>query len=427
MAPSREQEERPIRAGILPNSAFREIVQATRFEQIRLDPRVRVRDKSAFERMQAHIVSLYEGVEVQRTFEDPAGRVFDCVPIEQQPSLRGTGLQVAQPPDISPVLQGRDPDTSVPPLNREIVTPRRDRHGNEMAAPPGTIPLRRITLDEVARFADLDEFFKKEPVPRPSPEHEEPSTPSANTSQNHRYAYTRQSVNNIGGHSSLAVYAPAVASPQVFSLAQHWYAGGTGSAHQTVEVGWQVYPVKYGHSQPVLFIYYTPDNYASGAYNLDAAGFVQTNNAWSIGGALAPVSVRGGQQMEIEICFYLYSGNWWLYAGGLTTANAVGYYPGTLFSGGQMASNATEILFGGETVTSAVSWPGMGSEAFASAGWQQAAYQRNIYYFPTSGGAQWAGLTVEQPSIGCYTLSLSAAARPWGVYFFYGGPGGGDC
>jgi hypothetical protein len=224
------------------------------------------------------------------------------------------------------------------------------------------------------------------------------------------------------------LYQPSVNSDQVFSLAQHWYAGGSGTGHQTLEVGWQVYPAKYGHAQPVLFIYWTADNYVStGNYNLDAPAFVQTNNAWTIGGALSPASTVGGQQTEIEAGVYLFNGNWWLYMGGLAAENAIGYYPTSLYSGGQMATNATEILFGGETVTSAVSWPPMGSGNHASGGWQQAAYQRNIYYFPPGGGAQWAGLTPEQPSPACYTLTLASAPAPWGVYFFYGGPGGSNC
>jgi hypothetical protein len=295
-----------------------------------------------------------------------------------------------------------------------------------MRAPNGTIPMRRVTLDELTRFATLDEFFKKHPVPRTSPEEPEPSAPAADSSLNHRYAYTHQDVANIGAHNSIAVYAPPIDSNQIFSLAQHWYAGGSGTGHQTLEVGWQVYPAKYGHAQPVIFIYYTPDNYATGAYNLDAPGFVQTNSAWTIGGALAPVSTKGGQQMEIEITVYLFEGNWWLYLGGVDASNAVGYYPTSLYNGGQMASNATEILFGGETVTSAVSWPGMGSGEFASAGWQQACYQRNIYYFPTGGGAQWTSLVKEEPSAAGYTLDLQSAAAPWGVYFWFGGPGGND-
>jgi hypothetical protein len=427
--------------GILPHYAFKEMVRTASFDRYRIDPRTRVANEGTFREMQAHLDWLYEGVEAETSFEDAAGHVFDCIPIAQQPSLRGASGELPRAPDLGPVLQGRPPAVGVPALEPARDDPRRDRHGNRMQAPPGTIPMRRLTLDELVRFKDMREFFSKysgrtaspgalrtaEPAKGPRPQ-VDPSVPDTDLNKNHRYAYTHQDVANIGGHNSLAVYAPTVGANQIFSLAQHWYTGGSGTGHQTLEVGWQVYPGKYGHAQPVLFIYWTADNYAStGAYNLDAPGFVQTNGSWTIGGALSPVSTQGGQQMEVEVGIYLFNGNWWLYLGGLDASNTVGYFPTSIYVGGQMATNATAILFGGETVCSSVSWPPMGSGAFASAGWQQAAYQRNIFYFPTGGGAQWAALTSEQPSPACYTLALASAAAPWGVYFFYGGSGGGDC
>jgi hypothetical protein len=428
--------------GILPLDAYLDLSRSERVDRYRFDPRTRVIDESEFSSMQEHVNRLYSGVEVVHSFEDPAGQIFDCIPIEQQPSLRGSSEAIPNPPDLRPVLQGNRPVPGTPAAAAPLETAPRDRHGNAMQAPPGTIPIRRVTLQELTRFRTMADYFHKSPegtsfapvAPSAEPRAEResaltgPSAPSTDVSQNHRYAYTHQTVDNLGGHNMLAVYAPAIDANQIFSLAQHWYTGGAGANHQTLEVGWQVFPGKYGHALPVLFIYWTADNYGStGAYNLDAPGFVQTNSNWTIGGALSPVSVQGGQQMEIEVAVYLDSGHWWLYLGGITAANAVGYYPTSLYSGGQMASNATEILFGGETVTSAVSWPPMGSGAFAADGWQQAAYQRDIYYYPTGGGSQWAALTPEQPSPACYTLSLASAPQPWGVYFFFGGPGGADC
>jgi hypothetical protein len=443
--------------GILPFRAFRNMHRAVSMESLRLDPRVKVEEDETFSSMQDYIDELYEGVDAVYSFEDAAGRVFDCVPIAQQPSLRGETAEIPAPPDLRPVLRGEAPTVGALPPEPPAVSQRRDRHGNRMQAPPGTIPMRRVTIDQLSRFRSVRDFLKKEPEvfpeaptsekaksasagkkgkyedgeeesgtagPRPIP----PSVPSADVNQNHRYAYTEQTVDNIGAHCALAVYSPAVNANQVFSLAQHWYSGGSGANNQTVEVGWQVYPAKYGHAQPVLFIFWTADNYATtGAYNLDAPGFVQTNNAITIGGALSPVSVVGGAQHEIDLAAYLFDGRWWLYLGGLAPANAFGYYPVSLFSGGQMATRATEVKFGGETVCSSVSWPGMGSGNFANTGWQQAAYQRQIYYFPPAGGSAWTTLTVRQPSVACYTLSLASAANPWGIYFFYGGPGGGNC
>jgi hypothetical protein len=247
--------------------------------------------------------------------------------------------------------------------------------------------------------------------------------------QNHRYAYTQQDTNNFGAHNFLSIWSPPVGDKQIFSLAQHWYAAGIGDAHQTLEVGWQVYPGKYGHSQPVLFIFWTNDDYKTSInYNLENPGFVQTNPAWRIGGAISPVSSNPGQQYEVEISVYLHEQNWWLYLGGVGTANAVGYFPISIYNGGAMASNAAQIIFGGETVCEgAGTWPQMGSGALAETGWANAAYQRDIFHFPTTGGAQYATLLGHSPSPGCYTQSLGKALPPWNIYFFFGGPGGGNC
>ena len=138
---------------------------------------------------------------------------------------------------------------------------------------------------------------------------------------------------------------------RIFSLAQHWYAGGIGPKLQTVEVGWQVYPQKYGNANPALFIYWTADDYTTtGCYNLDCHAFVQTSPHWTFGGAISPVSTIGGTQYELEVFFLLYENNWWLYLKGTDASSAVGYFPTSLFNGGQLATNATDIDYGGETV-----------------------------------------------------------------------------
>jgi hypothetical protein len=41
---------------------------------------------------------------------------------------------------------------------------RRDQHGNRMHAPDGTIPLRRLTIENLARFGTLRQFFQKSPI-----------------------------------------------------------------------------------------------------------------------------------------------------------------------------------------------------------------------------------------------------------------------
>ena len=112
----------------------------------------------------------------------------------------------------------------------------------------------------------------------------------------HRYAHAAQDVGVCyGGGSWLNVWTPSVA-PGVFSLSQQWWVGDNGNQPlQTLEGGWQVYPALYGHSNPVLFIFFTAAGYdpASSGYNgtmmSSSSGqptkvFVQQNNNWVLGG-----------------------------------------------------------------------------------------------------------------------------------------------
>ena len=73
---------------------------------------------------------------------------------------------------------------------------------------------------------------------------------------------------------------------------------------------------------------------------------------------------------------------------GTNSSNAIGYYPASIYNNGALSRHAESIDYGGETVGT-TSFPPMGSGAFANAGWQKAAYQRQIYYFPTAGGSAW--------------------------------------
>jgi hypothetical protein len=117
----------------------------------------------------------------------------------------------------------------------------------------------------------------------------------------------------------------------------------------------------------------------------------------------------------------LSAGNWWVYVNGTDTAHAVGYYPASLYQNGPMATGATEIDFGGETVGNGA-YPPMGSGAFAASGYSKAAYHRNITYFPPNAGVQDAVLTVSEDWPSSYTIDLQKSAA-WGQYFYFGGPG----
>jgi hypothetical protein len=410
---------------------FRKSLDAATHRSFALAPGAKA-NETEFTAMRTHIMGLYRGVNEVHSFEDRSGAIFDCIPMSQQPALRGA--EPAKAPDVPNMAKAAssqgEPTGERRPIEITFRADQSDKHGNKMSCPEGHIPMRRLTLDEMTRFESMQRFFQKSPEgggrpPRtkgnPTPVLE-PIAPAV--AATHRWAHAYQNVDNLGGHSFINVWDPGIGANQVFSLSQHWYVGGSGAGLQTAECGWQVYPGKYNTKLPVFFIYWTADDYnKTGCYNLDCSAFVQTSHNVTIGGTLAPSSVYGGQQYEINLYFYLYQGNWWLYWGGGLASNAIGYYPTSLYKGGAMAHHASEIDYGGETVGT-TSFPPMGSGHFASENWTKACYQRDITYFPTNGGQVNASLTASQGWPNCYTAQVILYAPPWSETEFYGGPGG---
>ena len=391
-------------------------------------PASQVKDAAAFEQMRQHILGLYQGVQVDHSFVQDS-QYFDCVPVAQQPSVRLLGITIAATPAAMP--SGEDASAQANPAVEDAL----DEFGNSVNCEENTIPMRRITLDQLTRFATLDDFLQKGPdgagqVGEP----DEGPAPAGGK----RYAHEYQTVNNLGGRSELSLWDLTVGPGDEFSLSQQWYVGGTGDARQTVEGGWIKYPKHFDKDHAVLFIFYTSKNYQKGfgCYNLECAAFVQTDNTWKLGGAFPKYSVSGGEQHWFSMEWYLVPNgagekNWWL----LLKSDAdvqwkwVGYYPEKIFDGGQMTKNAESIDYGGETDPDQDIWPPMGSGAWPDKGWTLAAYHSNIKYTDTSRNVKTPTLTPVQNSDNCYKVATPAVnnAAAWGTYFFFGGPGGKDC
>lgn len=375
----------------------------------------RVDGERAFAGFRSYLVEYYSGVESVHSFMDANGSVFDCIPIDQQFSRRGKHGPIAKAPSLPKRRAGA---MSAAPARHVVqLHPRlRDRFGNQMLAPEGTIPVRRQTLEGFVQFRNITEFFHQGAV-------------KGAMAVDSGYAYARQRVNNVGGGSTINLWRPRIGANQLKSLSQQWYSAGSKSNVQTVEVGWQVNPHRYGNAKPVFFIFWTADNYrTSGCYNLTCKGFVQTNRNWALGGVLAPWSVSGGAQSEVDFSFFLDHGKWWLFAGGETNADAVGYYPTSIFKGGALSNGASIIEFGGE-VTGLGSLAPMGSGTAPNRGarrlHKRVAYQRQIHYFPKVGTAEVANLEVgvDERSPERYVAVLKSDAAS-GETIWFGGPSG---
>ncbi len=414
--------------------SYLDTVRAASIEDYRGKPNTKVESAPAFEDMRAHVLHMYDGAAVVSSFVLDESYV-DCIRIESQPSVRELGIkQIAKPPLGS--TSGVKVDVKAPGGLRYADSPLKhglkDRFGNAISCPDGTIPMARITLDKLVRYRTLSDFLAKTPRERRGVHvkgGESEFLPDWDPTHLHAYGY--QYVNSYGGNSWLNLWNPA----GDFSLSQHWYIGGSGSSTQTVEGGWQVLADKYNTNKAALFIYWTADDYQqTGCYNLDCAGFVQVSNSWYLGGTWSDYSSDGGTQWGFELQWKLYSGNWWLLLKGPGDYEAVGYYPTSIYNGGQLSKLATLIEYGGETTRkTGDSWPQMGSGASANQGWQHAAFQNTIFYIPrdeNGGVGVWSELTGMAEGLAtCYSINVIPAASggSWGSNFFYGGPGSSTC
>lgn len=403
-----------------------------------------------FEKMRHYVLSLYKDMNVKRSYMGVDGQHVDCVPIDQQPSLAGREITLATPPDfLEPPASETLAAAAGHPVEAvsALTTPgEKDAYGNEMACPPGFVPMRRVTLARLANAGTMEAFFQKAPgggghpslghgrmVEMPSDDSHSAIPPPAQAMGGyiHRYAHAAQQVVNNGGRSWLNIWQPASA-PGVFSLSQQWYAGGSGSGLQTVEGGWHVFPQLYnGASDARLFIYFTADGYQNtGSYNLTTRpghqGFIQTNNSWVLGGSIAPVSSHGGAQKGFLMQWQRDNqGNWWLYLGALNTGTPIGYFPVSIYGSGQLSQFAQSVDYGGEVCSNqgSSSTGPMGSGAQAASGFGAAAFHKEIYAITQGGQMTPAQLYPDQRDGPYYTIDLqNQSSGAWKTYFFFGGP-----
>lgn len=391
-----------------------------------------VQSKEAFEEMRTHILGMYGGVTVVK---DVTSFMFellhgDCIVIKEQPSVFKLGIkEIDLPPMNVTSSNGTSHTTPHPPIqgaDSPLKLGLKDEFGHPISCPPHTIPMMRLTLERLTKFPTLERFFSKVPL---GSFDLSPQTSSGlgrrDWEKIHKYAVADQLVTNFGGNSFLELWNPI----GDFSLSQHWYSAASGPI-QTVEGGWQVKP---GNTKAVLFIYYTANGYEDTnlkkCYNLDCVAFVQINHNWYLGGIWDHYSTpesRWGFEMQWK----LYKGNWWLFLRGPGSYEAVGYYPTSLYEGGQMSKNAELIEYGGEVARlDGDNWPQMGSGVLSTQGPSVAATQHTIFYIPrdeNDGVGVWANLSPLIADSPCYSLNITNFPNDgsWGTYIVFGGPGG---
>ncbi|KAL5063402.1 hypothetical protein RYX36_025139 [Vicia faba] len=341
-----------------------------------------------------------------KTIQVPDGDIIDCVLTHKQLAFD------------HPLLKGQKP----------MVLPQSLREENQIgnmsdfqlwslsgeSCPEGTIPVRRVTEQDMLRAYSIDSFGRK--IANDVP---------------HDHAVAIVSGDKyFGAEATFSVWNPHLEVQNEFSLSQMWVSSGTdGKDLNSIEAGWHVYPHLYGGDNRVrFFIYWTADAYkTTGCYNLACPGFVHTSKKISIGGGFTNCSSYNGKQyyFTIKIVKDKNTGNWLLIYG---DEHIVGYWPATLFT--LLKHNADNINFGGEIVNEnsrgSHTSTAMGSGHFAEEGFGKAAYIRNMKVIDSDSNL----IPLNKPIFvasnpDCYNIKGNTGSN-WGDYMYFGGPGKSD-
>lgn len=427
-----------------------------------------------FDKMKRYVLEYYEGVKPEHTYLDIAGNFIDCIPFEQQATVRAArakGLKVPkQPPHTS-----RDQDrprgagARFGPETSNVVSPHRrggvDLFGNERYCPEGTVPVRRVSLARLAWYGEFERFFIKSAPTSVVPhaktgrgkragsrakgsakrtkgkESKIPPPQSGPDGAGHYHAICTTDWGTYYGCSTWLNIWGVDPSPGVFSLSQLWMLGTKPVAdglYATIESGWMVDSPD-GH--PYLFVFYNPDGYANygkpGARsgyvnNVHLLGFIPYPGSSFYPGMLLDsdqISTPGGEQYGLQMGWDKDAdGNWWLHAG-YGSFERVGCFPAGLYEPASgLSDHAGIVQFGGEVASNGSGYGPMGSgvQPYSNPkdSFGQVAFQKLMQTLPAVGGTLQDADVAEPPNgqdnPGYYTASVGKIDA-WGSYLFFGG------
>ncbi|CAH2079099.1 unnamed protein product [Thlaspi arvense] len=240
---------------------------------------------------------------------------------------------------------------------------------NGVGCPIGTVPIKRVTKDELLRLHSLDDNYK----PRGSW-----STTTCDPTYDvhydqHHYAVGRTRKKGMvynGATMELCITAPKV-KPTQFSHSRLYIQMGD----DFIQTGVAVNPVLYNDNQPRVFVYTKAG--AKSCYNSQCdVGMISVRQDFPMGTELKPVSIRGAKQSRYETFGLIKdqaNGNWWLEFG--SKAEEIGFWPSNRF--GQSSGNYVE--WGGEVYSASLPSPEMGYGYFLEYDIIYDAYVKHIF------------------------------------------------
>ncbi|KAG9440831.1 hypothetical protein H6P81_020996 [Aristolochia fimbriata] len=360
--------------------------------------------------MKRHLKSLNKPA--VKSIETGYGNIFDCVDINKQPAFDHPLLKndtIQMKPGSHPQRKGTDKISSSSVHN--IGLP-----GD--GCPLGTVPIRRVTMEDLMRAPSLSQFGQKYSL-----NDSRSILSGVNVTNFHHWAAIQANRGEFyGTQATMNVWQPDVSGDK-FSLAQFWLTSGPYDQQNSIEAGWTVNPSRYNDNQVHLFAYWTADGYQNtGCYDHDCPGFVQFSNKVPLGAYFNKVSTFGGVQQEITLLTFLDDKtNWWLKYGD----EFVGYWPNKLFT--SLSTKAENVHWGGQVLNPDGLMPPMGSGRFAEEDFGKACYMKNVMVLTEdrqfADAPKQTALYLDAPK--CYSIIDKGTQRNnWRRTFYFGGPGG---
>jgi len=356
---------------------------------------------------------------VLKTTRTPSGQVLDWVPIEAQ-QRQG---KIASPPPA----RAQAPEPTRAAATFEMHDPNIER------GPAGTVPILRR---DFSRLGGTGHPRKRKVDGRRLTPRADKMPSAAPDPFGYYHATSAQWATCYGCEAVLSMWDPYTEFSADHSIAQFGMQNYDNPQLQSLEAGWEVCSDQYSDYLPHLFTYYTTNGYTQdgdnlGGYNRDVAGWVQYDANVFPGILINGTSTYGGNQDVITIKFQLWQGNWWFQAQGIW----MGYYPASLFTGGQggaaLGDHAEWVAFWGEVYSSLAdptqTTTYMGSGNFAESGWTWSAYESNTQ-IQTDGNGTMADSNGSQSAENTAMYDIQSqmqSGSSWASYFWFGGPGKG--
>ncbi|KAG2248025.1 hypothetical protein Bca52824_087653 [Brassica carinata] len=208
---------------------------------------------------------------------------------------------------------------------------------NGVGCPIGTVPIRRITKDDILGLNSLEDIY----TPRSSY-----NTTTYGTSDpyydQHHFAVGRTPNKGMvfnGATMELCITAPKVKPSQFSSARLHIQMGD-----DFIQMGITVNPLLYKDDQPRLFVYTKAGGQQCYNHQCDV-GMISVREDYPMGMSMLPASERA-------------NGNWWFEFG--KDADEIGFWPSNLFR----QSSGNYVEWGGEVFTASLPGPQMGYGIF---------------------------------------------------------------